>query len=139
MRRPLTMIVTVALMLALSLPGGGQSVRAQDSNSCVEVHVTTNVTVVVTVDVTVNVTIGDDGSVTMVWQPGTDDTANWNVYRADGDGSYVKMNDTPIPNNPNCYFTDGPGDGRDRHYLLESMGMDGQRKPRALVNVAPAS
>jgi len=139
MRRPLTMIVTVALMLALSLPGGVQSARAQDSNSCVEVHVTTNVTVVVTVDVTVNVTIGDDGGVNMHWQPGTDDTANWNVYRADGDGSYVKMNDTPIPNDFHCHFTDVPGDGQDRHYLLESIGNDGKRKARALVDVGSTS
>jgi hypothetical protein len=139
MRRPLSMIVTVALMLALSLPGGVQSARAQDSGSCVEVHVTTNVTVVVTVDVSVNVTIGDDGRVDMVWQPGTDDTAGWNVYRADGDGSYVKMNDTPISNDSNCHYTDGPGNGQARHYLLESMGSDGQKKPRALVNVDASS
>jgi hypothetical protein len=116
-----------------------QSARAKDSGSCVEVHVTTNVTVVVTVDVSVNVTIGDDGRVDMVWQPGTDDTAGWNVYRADGDGSYVKMNDTPISNDSNCHYTDGPGNGQARHYLLESMGSDGQKKPRALVNVDASS
>jgi hypothetical protein len=129
------MIMTVALMLALSLPGGVQSARAQDSDTCVEVHVTTNVTVVVTLEVTVNVTVGDDGRVDMVWQPGTDGTTGWNVYRADGDGSYFKMNGNPIPNDSNCRFTDGPGDGQDRHYLLESMGSDGQKKPRAMVNV----
>jgi hypothetical protein len=137
MRRPLAMIVTVALMLAFSLPGSVQSARAQDSDSCVNVSVTTNVTVVVTVDVTVNVTIGDDGSVGLVWQPGTEpDTAGWNVYRSDGpDGPYVKMNGTPIPNNSLCHYTDGPGNGQDRHYLIESMGSDGHKKPRANIGV----
>ena len=67
MRRPLAMIVTVALTLALSLPGGVQSARAADPESCVNVSVTTVVNVVVTVDVSVNVTIGDDGSVTLGW------------------------------------------------------------------------
>jgi hypothetical protein len=139
MRRPLAMIVTVALTLALSLPGGVQSARAQDPGSCINVSVTTLVNVVVTVDVSVNVTIGDDGSVVMAWQPGTDDTAGWNVYRADGDGPYVKMNDTPIPNDSNCHYTDVPGNGQDRSYLLESMSSDGQKKPRALVSVPPTS
>ena len=39
MRRPLAMIVTVALTLALSLPGGVQSARAQDEGICVNVSV----------------------------------------------------------------------------------------------------
>jgi hypothetical protein len=138
MRRPLGMLVTVALTLALSLPGGVQSARAQDPGSCVNVSVTTVVHVVVTVDVSVNVTIGDDGSVALAWQPGTEpDTAGWNVYRADADGPYVKMNGTPIRNDSSCYYKDGPGNGQDRHYLLESMSSDGQKKPRALVTVAP--
>lgn len=136
MRRPLAMIVTVALTLALSLPGGVQSARAEDPESCVNVSVTTVVNVVVTVDVSVNVTIGDDGSVTLAWQPGTEpDTVGWNVYRADADGPYVKMNDTPIPHNATCHYTDGPGNGQDRHYLLESVSSDGQKKPRALATV----
>jgi len=126
------MIVTVALTLALSLPGGVQSARAQDV--CVDVSVMVNV--VVTVEVSVNVTIGADGSVALAWQPGTDpETTGWNVYRADGDGPYVKMNGTPIPNDSSCAYTDVPGNGQDRHYLLESMGSDGQRKPRATVAV----
>jgi hypothetical protein len=132
MRRPLAMLVTVALTLALSLPGGVQSARAQDV--CVDVSVMVNV--VVTVEVSVNVTIGADGSVALAWQPGTDpETTGWNVYRADGDGPYVKMNGTPIPNDSSCAYTDVPGNGQDRHYLLESMGSDGQRKPRATVAV----
>lgn len=136
MRRPLAMIVTVALTLALSLPGGVQSARAQDDGSCVNVSVTTVVDVVVTVDVSVNVTIGADGSVALAWQPGTDpETTGWNVYRADADGPYVKMNGTPIPNNSSCAYTDVPGNGQGRHYLLESMRSDGQRKPRAIVGV----
>ena len=135
MRRPLAMIVTVALTLALSLPGGVQSARAQDSGSCATV-----VNVVITVDVAVNVTIGNDGSVAMVWQPDTDpNTVGWNVYRADGEGSYVKMNGTPMPNDSFCHYTDGPGNGQDRHYLLESMSSDGQKKPRALATVPPPS
>jgi hypothetical protein len=139
MRRPLAMIVTVALTLALSLPGGVQSARAgdqlpPDQGSCVNVSVVVNV--VVTVDVSVNVTVGADGSVALTWQTGTEpDTAGWNVYRADADGPYVKMNDTPIPNSSSCAYTDVPGNGQDRHYLLESMGSDGQRKPRATVAV----
>jgi hypothetical protein len=136
MRRPLPMLVTVALTLALSLPGGVQSARAQDPESCVNVSFTTVVDVVVTVDVSVNVTIGHDGSVALAWQPGTEpDTVGWNVYRADADGPYVKMNDTPIPNDSSCHYTDVPGNGQDRHYLLESMSHDGQKKPRALVTV----
>ena len=137
MRRPLAMIMTVALMLAFSLPGSVQSARAQDPGSCVNVSVTTNVTVVVTVDVTVNVTIGNDGSVGLVWQPDTEpDTAGWNVYRSDGpDGPYVKMNDTPIPNDSLCHYTDRPGNGQDRNYLIESMDSDGHKKPRANVGV----
>ena len=128
MRRPLPMIVTVALTLALSLPGG---CRAElRSQSCVNVSVTTVVNVVVTVDVSVNITIGDDGSVALAWQPGTEpDTIGWNVYRADADGAYVKMNGTPIPND-SSHYTDGPGNGQDRHYLLESMSSDGQKKPQ---------
>ena len=136
MRRPLAMIVTVALTLALSLPGGVQSARAEEPGSCVDVSVTTVVNVVVTVDVSVNITIGNNGSVALAWQPGIEpDTAGWNVYRADADGPYVKMNDTPIPNASSCHYTDGPGNGQDRHYLLESMSRDGQKKPRALVTV----
>ena len=136
MRRPLAVIVTVALTLALSLPGGVQSARAEDEGSCVNVSVTTVVDVVVTVDVSVNITIGDDGSVALAWQPGTDpETTGWNVYRADADGPYVKMNGTPIPNDSSCAYTDVPGNGQDRHYLLESMRSDGQRKPGALVTV----
>ena len=139
MRRPLAMIVTVALTLALSLPGGVQSARAgnqlpPDPGSCVNVSVV--VDVVVTVDVSVNVTVGADGSVALAWQPGTDpNTAGWNVYRADADGPYVKMNDTPIPNDSICHYTDVPGNGQDHHYLLESMSSNGQRKPGALVTV----
>lgn len=137
MRRPLAMIVTVALTLALSLPGGVQSARAQDAGSCTNVPITTEVKVVVTVDVEVNVTVGDDGSVALAWQPsGTDlDNAGWNVYRADGDGPYVRMNNAPIPNASTCGYMDGPGNGQGRHYLLESMRSDGQRKPRAMVAV----
>ena len=137
MRRPLAMIMTVALMLAFSLPGSVQSARAQNSDSCVNVSVTTNVTVVVTVDVAVNVTIGNDGSVGLSWQPDLEpDIAGWNVYRSDGpDGPYVKMNDTPIPNDSLCHYTDGPGNGRDRNYLIESMDHAGHKKPRANVGV----
>ena len=138
MRRPLAMIVTVALTLALSLPGGVQSARAQDEGICVNVAVTTTVEVVVMVDVTtiVNVVIGGDGGVALAWQPGTDpETTGWNVYRADADGPYVKMNGTPIPNASSCAYTDVPGNGQDRHYLLESMRSDGQRRPGALVTV----
>ena len=88
------------------------------------------------VDVLVNVVIGGDGSVALAWQPGTDpETTGWNVYRADEDGPYVKMNGTPIPNDSRCAYTDVPGNGQDRHYLLESMRSDGQRKPGALVTV----
>ena len=137
MRRLLAMIVTVVLTLALSLPGGVQSVRAkEDPGICVNVSVTTVVEVVVTVDVSVNVTVGADGSVALAWQPGTEpDTTGWNVYRADADGPYVKMNGTPIPNDSNCGYTDVPGNGQERHYLVESMRSDGQRKPRALITV----
>jgi len=133
------MIVTVALTLALSLPGGVQSARAgaqlpPDQGSCVNVSVV--VDVVVTVNVEVNVTVGADGSVALAWQTGPEpDTAGWNVYRADADGPYVKMNDTPIPPDSSCRFTDVPGNGQDHHYLLESMSSDGKRKPRALVTV----
>jgi hypothetical protein len=94
------------------------------------------VDVVVTVDVSVNVTIGADGSVALAWQPGTEpDIAGWNVYRADADGPYVKMNDTSIPNDSNCSFTDAPGHGQNHYYMLESMGIDGKRKPRAIVSI----
>ena len=57
------------------------------------------------VDVLVNVVIGGDGSVALAWQPGTDPgTTGWNVYRADEDGPYVKMNGTPIPNDYRCAY-----------------------------------
>jgi len=139
MRRPLAMLLTVALTLALSLLGGVQSARAwvqlpPDQGSCINVSVAVNV--VVTVDVSVNVTVGDDGSVNLGWQTGPEpDTAGWNVYRADADGPYVKMNGTLISNDSSGSFTDVPDNGQNHYYLLESMSSNGQRKPRAFVTM----
>ena len=135
MRRPLAMILTIALTLALSLLDRAQSARAgdqlpPDQGSCVNVSVV--------VDVSVNVAVGVDGDVALVWETGTEpDTAGWNVYRADADGPYVKMNDALIPahNDPSYLFTDMPGNGQSHHYLLESMSINGKRKPRALVTI----
>jgi hypothetical protein len=131
------MLLIFALTLALSLPGRTQS---RDKNklrppgeSCIHVSVT--------VDVSVNVAVDDDGSVNLAWQPGTEpDTAGFNVYRADAEGSYVKINDALIPDNGGSgeryTFVDIPGNGTDRHYMLESMSIDGKRKARALVSVS---
>jgi hypothetical protein len=151
MRGPLSMILTFALTLALSVPG-----RAQQPSEgvCVNVSVALNVsveavaqlmqgTLVSAVNVSVNVALDVDGGVDLAWETGTEpDTAGFNVYRADGEGSYTQLNDALIPAQPDpasgrCGYTfaDRPGQGKSHHYMLESMGIDGKRKHRALVSV----
>src|SRR4029453_17423010 len=138
MRRSLSMILTFALTLALSVPG-----RAQQPSEGVCVNVSVEVNVSVNVTVSVNVALDVDGGVYLAWETGTEpDTAGFNVYRADGEGSYTQLNDALIPAQPNptsgrCSYTfaDWPGKGESHHYMLESMGIDGKRKHRALVSV----
>ena len=132
MRGPLSMILTFALTLALSVPG-----RAQQPSEGVCVNVS------VEVNVSVNVALDVDGGVDLAWETGTErDTAGFNVYRADGEGSYTQLNAALIPAQPDpasghCSYTfaDWPGQGKSHHYMLESMGIDGKRKHRALVSV----
>ena len=132
MRGPLSMILTFALTLALSVPARAQ---LPSEGVCVNVSVEVNVSVNVALDV--------DGSVDLAWETGTEpDTAGFNVYRADGEGSYTQLNDALIPAQPDpasgrCRYTlaDWPGQGKNHHYMLESMGIDGKRKHRALVSV----
>jgi len=124
--------LTFALTLALSVPG-----RAQQPSEGVCVNVS------VEVNVSVNVALNVDGSVDLAWETGTEpDTAGFNVYRADGEGSYTQLNDALIPAQPDpasgrygYTFADRPGQGKSHYYMLESMGIDGKRKHRALVSV----
>jgi hypothetical protein len=139
MRSPFSMILTFALTLALSLPGRAQT---PPEGSCVNVSV--NVNVSVEVNVSVNVTLNVDGGVVLSWETGAEpDTAGFNVYREDPGGSYAKINNALIPAQPDpvsggCSYTfaDRPGYGKNHNYMLESMGIDGKRKHRALVSTS---
>ena len=139
MRSLFCMILTFALTLALSLPGRAQTPPA---GSCVNVSV--NVNVEVEVNVSVQVVVGDDGGVNLAWETGTEpDTAGFNIYRANPEGSYDKLNGALLPARPDpgdgsChyFFADGPDNGTSPYYMLESMGIDGKRKHRALVSVS---
>lgn len=152
MRSPFSMILTFALTSALSLPGMVQSAGdgqydAPQESTCINVAVAVNV--VVEVNVSVNVTVNTDdaeGGITLAWQTGIEpDTAGFNVYRLDDAwGSYAKINDALIPpqGNPGSggsyTSVDRPGSyyGTSYYYMLESMGIDGKRKPRAIVSVS---
>ena len=139
MRGPLSMILTFALTLALSAPG-----RANQPSEGVCVNVSVAVNVSVEVNVSVNVALNVDGGVDLAWETGAEpDTAGFNVYREDPGGSYVKINDALIPAQPDpvsggCSYTfaDRPGYGKNHNYMLESMGIDGKRKHRALVSTS---
>ena len=139
MRSPLSMILTFALTLALSVPG-----RANQPSEGVCVNVSVAVNVSVEVNVSVNVALDVDGGVDLGWETGAEpDTAGFNVYREDPGGSYAKINDALIPAQPDpvsggCSYTfaDWPGYGKNHNYMLESMGIDGKRKHRALISTS---
>jgi hypothetical protein len=137
MRSPLSMILILALMLALSLPGRAQA----DEESCVNVSVQVDITV--EVDITVNVTLDDDGNVNLDWQTDKEpDTDGFNVYWADPKGPYTQINDDLIQpqgdrgSGDSYTLVDKPGNGKDYYYMLESIDSNGKRKHRALVYVS---
>ena len=133
MRSPFCMLLTFALTLALSLPGRAQT---PTEGSCVNVSVEVNVSV--------NLALNVDGGVNLAWATGPEpDTAGFNIYRLDPGGSYYKLNDALIPAQPDpvsggCSYTfpDWPGNGTSPYYMLESIGIDGKRKHRALVSTS---
>ena len=141
MRSPFCMILTFALTLALSLPARAHS---QQEPSCVNVSVNVAVSVVVQVDVSVAVTISDEGGVNLAWDTGAEpNTAGFNVYRAEPEGSYDKLNPDLITTQPDpvsggCRytFTDWPSSGTSPSYMLESIGSDGKRHHRGHVSMA---
>jgi len=135
------MILTFALTLALSLPGRAQT---PSEGSCVNVSVNVNVAVEVNIVNSVQVAVGDDGGINLAWETATEpDTAGFNIYRANPEGSYDKLNGDLMPAQPDpstgiyyYFFADGPDNGTSSYYILESMGIDGKRKHRALVSVS---
>lgn len=148
MRSPLSMILTFALMLTLSLPGKAQTREA----SCINILVEVDVSVVI--DVSVNVTLDEYGNVNLGWQTDQEpDTAGFNVYRAGTEGPYTRINDDIIqpkhdrgsgnnytsadePGNDPAYyyaFVDKPGNDPGYYYMLESIDSNGKRNARALV------
>jgi hypothetical protein len=134
------MILTFALTLALSLPARA---HYQQDPSCVNVSVNVAVSVVVQVDVSVAVTISDEGGVNLAWDTGAEpNTAGFNVYRAEPEGSYDKLNPDLITTQPDpvsggCRytFTDWPSSGTSPSYMLESIGSDGKRHHRGFVSL----
>jgi hypothetical protein len=135
------MILTFALTLALSLPARA---HYQQDPSCVNVSVNVAVSVVVQVDVSVAVTISDEGGVNLAWDTGAEpNTAGFNVYRAEPEGSYDKLNPDLITTQPDpvsggCRytFTDWPSSDTSPSYMLESIGSDGKRHHRGHVSMA---
>lgn len=153
MRGPLSLILTFALTLAWSLPGRAQSASSGQNDApqerlCVNVSVETSVVVEVNTTIAVNIILDADdvdGGVTLAWATGTEpDTAGFNVYRLDAEGSYSKINDALIPaqgdlsSGGRYTFVDRPGvyNGARYDYMLESMSINGKRKPRAIVSAS---
>jgi hypothetical protein len=146
MKSPLSVILTFALTLALSLPGRAYTREDTREEICVNASVEINISV--EVDVSVNVTL-DDNNVNLAWQTGTEpDLAGFNIHRADTEGPYTQMNDDliqPQMNNDlkhdrgsgdSYTFVDKPGNGKGYYYMLESVDNNGKRKYRALVYVS---
>lgn len=142
MRSPLSILLTFALTLALSLPGRAQA----GEENCVNVDVAVEVTVSVQVAVVVNVVLDDDGNVNLDWQMDPEpDIAGFNIYRADTEGPYDQINhdliqpqrDRASGSGDSYTFVDHkPGNGKGYYYMLERVDSNGKRKHQALVYVS---